>query len=94
MTNLPGAAFAPIFTPDGRSLVFASHGQDQGGKGFNFQLCKIDLDGTGLVQLTHGGTFNSFPHFSPDGKRLAWCSNRSTPKDQRQFHVFVAEWGR
>ena len=91
VTNLPGAAFAPIFTPDGKGLVFASNHHDNEGKGRGFELFRINLDGTGLERLTWTGLFNSFPHFSPDGKQLLWVSGRA-PRGPRQFDVCVAEW--
>lgn len=91
VTKLAGAAFAPIFTPDGTGIVFASNHHDRGGKGRTFDLFKVNLDGTGLERITWSGTFNSFPHFSPDGRRLLWVSGRA-PRGSRQFDVFVAEW--
>lgn len=91
VTHLPGAAFAPIFTPDGKSLVFASNHHDNAGKGRGFDLFRIHLDGTGLERLTFTGTFNSFPHFSPDGKKLLWVSGR-VMNGPRLFNVFVADW--
>jgi Tol biopolymer transport system component len=91
VTRLPGAAFAPIFSPDGKAIVFASNHHDQDGKGRGFELFKIALDGTGLERITWTGLFNSFPHFSPDGKKLLWVSGRA-PRGSRQFDVFVADW--
>lgn len=91
VTKLPGAAFAPIFTPDGKGLVFASNHHDRQGQGRAFDLFRIRLDGTGLERLTFTGTFNSFPHFSPDGKQLLWVSGR-VMNGPRQYNVFVAEW--
>ncbi len=91
VTRLPGAAFAPIFTPDGRAIVFASNHHDRDGKGRAFDLFRINLDGTGLERLTWSGLFNSFPHFSPDGRKLLWVSGRQ-PRGPRQFDVFVADW--
>jgi Tol biopolymer transport system component len=91
LTHLPGAAFAPIFAPDGKSVVFASNHHDQQGRGRGFELFKVNLDGGGLERLTWTGIFNSFPHFSPDGKKLLWVSGRA-PRGPRQFDVFVADW--
>jgi Tol biopolymer transport system component len=91
VTKLPGAAFAPIFTPDGKGIVFASNHHDNAGKGRGFDLFRINLDGTGLERITFTGLFNSFPHFSPDGHKLLWVSGRQ-PRGSRQFDVCVAEW--
>jgi Tol biopolymer transport system component len=54
----------PCFSPDGRSIVFSlitSQGpqldmiQFVSGKGFTMDLWRVELDGTGLRQLTHDG---------------------------------------
>jgi Tol biopolymer transport system component len=91
VSNLPGAAFAPIFTPDGKGIIFASNHHDDQGKGRGFELFRINLDGSGLERITWTGGFNSFPHFSPGSKRLLWVSGRA-PRGPRQFDVCVAEW--
>lgn len=91
VTRLPGAAFAPVFTPDGKGLLFASNHHDQDGKGRLFDLFRIGLDGQGLERITTTGGFNSFPHFSPDGRKLLWVSGR-VMNGPRQFNVFVADW--
>ena len=51
----------------------------------------INLDGTGLEQVTFDDTFDSFPMFSPDGKYLVWASNRNNG-GTRDTNLFVAEW--
>ncbi len=91
LTHLVGAAFAPVFSPDGKALVFASNWEDRQGKGRNFELYKVNLDGTCLERLTYTGNFNSFPHFSADGKKLLWISGREAAAP-RQFNVFLAEY--
>lgn len=91
LTHLKGAAFAPVFTPDDKAIVFASNHHDREGKGRTFDLWRINLDGSGLERLTWTGTFNSFAHFSPDGKRLLWVSGREAAAP-RQFNVFTADW--
>jgi Tol biopolymer transport system component len=91
LTRLKGAAFAPLFTPDDKAVVFASNHHDRDGKGRNFDLWKVDLDGGRLERITWTGVFNSFAHFSPDGKKLLWVSGREAAS-ARQFNVFVADW--
>jgi Tol biopolymer transport system component len=84
------ANFAPYFTPDDKAILFASNMEDP--KGRSFQIWKVNVDGSGLEQITHDPSgFCSFPMFSRDGKRLAFSSNRngSVP---RETNVFVAEW--
>jgi Tol biopolymer transport system component len=49
------------------------------------------VNGEGLEQITYDTDFDSFPMFSPDGKRLSFSSNRNNG-DTRSTNVFVADW--
>ena len=51
----------------------------------------IDIDGRNLTRITHGETFDAFPVFSNDGKKLAFSSNRYNG-DTRDTNLFIAEW--
>ena len=86
--------FAPFFHPDGTRIIFSSnvHGGSAAGSGRpTFHLHLIKDDGTGLEQITYSGGFNSFPMFSPDGKKLVWVSDRGTAS-RGEFNVFLADW--
>ena len=89
VTDLPGASFAPYFTPDGKQLIFSSNHEDPRGRNFNLYL--VNLDGSGLEKVTTEETFDGFPMFSPDGRYLAFSSNRGAAKPG-DTNVFIAEW--
>jgi len=51
----------------------------------------INEDGSGLEQITYDGIFDSFPMFSPDGKKIIFSSNRNN-NGTRDTNLFVADW--
>ncbi len=60
-------------------------------KGRDFDLYKINVDGTGLERITYNDTFDGFPMFSPDGKKLVFASNRHDAKPG-ETNIFIADW--
>ena len=93
VTNLGGANFAPFFFPDDSKILFASNHHAQGiSKGvLNFDLFAITPDGENLERITTYEKFDSFPMFSPDGRYLAFSSNRGNSKPG-ETNIFIAEW--
>jgi Tol biopolymer transport system component len=89
LTDFGCASFAPVFTPDGKQILFASNRHNCDGRGFELYL--MNADGSGLEQVTRFGGFTSFPEFSPDGKRLVFSSDRGA-KSRYEFNIFVADW--
>ena len=69
VTNLDAASFAPFFHPTEDVIVFSSNVGDPRGR--EFDLWAMRSDGSGLRRITHSPGFDGFPHFSPDGTRLA-----------------------
>jgi Tol biopolymer transport system component len=57
----------------------------------NFDLWMIRVDGTGLERITTYEGFDGFPMFSPDGKKLVFCSNRNG-SEPGETNVFLADW--
>ena len=93
VTRNGASNFSPFFHPDGKRIIFSSNvetREEEGGRP-SFHLYLIGDDGTGLERLTFEGRFNSFPMFSPDGKRLVWVSDRHA-KEPGEFNVFLADW--
>ncbi len=88
--------FAPSWHPDGKRIIFASNKDDWHADikqyGHNFELYLLNLDGTGLARITSNTVFDSFPMFSPDGKKLVWASNRN-PQKPHETDIFIADWG-
>ncbi len=89
VTRLGGANFAPVFTPDGKKIIFASNYENP--RSGAFDLFLISPDGTGLEKITTHPDFDAFPMFSYDGKKLVWASNRNgvRPGDT---NLFIADW--
>ena len=59
----------PQLSPDGEWLVFEGGDKQP-------DIFVIKTDGTGLQQLTNDAYKDVFPHWSPDGRRIAFHSNR------------------
>jgi eukaryotic-like serine/threonine-protein kinase len=76
ITNMPGGACQPSWSPDGKKLVFTSPCAIKKDSYPESSLFIIDADGGNLQPLptTPGGDFE--PAWSPDGKYIAFTSLR------------------
>lgn len=95
VTDLKAASFAPFFFPasvagaPNRRIIFSSNNGDP--KGREFDLWAVNSDGSQLERITDAPDFDGFPIFSPDGKTLAFSSNRGG-KARGETNVFLADW--
>ena len=70
-------------------VIFSTNHHKMKHDGFN--LFMINIDGTGLEQITYDGVFDAFPMFSPDGSKLIFSSNRNNGGGH-DTNLFIAEW--
>jgi TolB protein len=92
VTNNGAANFCPFFHPSGKKLMFASNLSDPKARSSDpFDLYLINTDGTGQERLTFFRTFDAFPMFSPDGKKIVWASNRMAAV-KGDTNIFIADW--
>lgn len=89
ITNFGCASFAPVFTPDGKKILFSSNKHNCDGR--KFELFLMNTDGSGVEQVTDLGGFASFAEFSPDGKKLIFASDWKAA-GRYEFNIFVADW--
>ena len=78
----------PAISPDGTTVLFSRGYVDMTRDQNQSNLWAIDVGGTRLRQLTDGAWNDSSPVWSPDGKRIAFLSNRS---GSTQLHVMWAD---
>lgn len=64
------ANLTAAFSPDGSQIVF------QNKIGNNTEVCSIQADGSGFVNLTNNEWKDGGPTFSPDGKQIVFSTNR------------------
>lgn len=77
------------FSFDGGELIFLSNLNNPRGR--NFDLYLIGVDGKNLERVTFSETFDGFPMFSPDNKKLVFASNRNAAQ-RGDTNVFIADW--
>jgi TolB protein len=66
----------PAWSPDGTQIVYASDiGKDSNGKR-NFDIWRMNVDGSSKTQLTTNGSTDLMPVYSPDGRFIYFLSNR------------------
>ena len=78
LTKNTGFCGVPVWSPDGRQIVFqCTDDVERTATERPWQLFVMNADGSGMRQLLRTASNDQVPHWSPDGKRLVFHSNRS-----------------
>lgn len=66
------------FSPDGSRVTFSSYATEEAARQSATEIFVMNVDGSGLIQLTRDHSHAAFPSWSPDGTRLVYSSYRGT----------------
>lgn len=75
LTNDPGNALRPAWSPDNRLIAFESNREGP------FHISVMDTDGKHVRQLTSGSNDDRHPVWSPDGKSIFYDSSDGSHQD-------------
>ena len=87
--------YSPSWSPDGKRIVFSSQrdGHFRGDHGITHEIYVIDADGGNQQRLTNNRNNDWAPSWSPDGKRIAFGSDRKGDLVTVDIYLMNADGG-
>ena len=92
LTNHPHADTNPSWSPDGKRIAFMSARDGHGGHGPSiYEIYVMDADGGNQQRLTNNPSDDRYPSWSPDGKRIAFESDRERKDNPHNIEIYVMD---
>ena len=92
LTNHPHADINPSWSPNGKRIVFMSARDGHGGHGPSiYEIYVMDADGDNQQRLTNNPSDDRYPSWSPDGKRIAFESDRDAEGQPHGIDIYVMD---
>ena len=93
LTNNPDGDWNPSWSPDGKRIVFSSRraGHFIGKAGITEEIYVMDADGGNRQRLTNNRKNDLLPSWSPNGKRIAFASDRKGHFENFEIYVMDAD---
>ena len=100
LTNNPGGDVNPALSPNGKQIAFMSDRDGHVREGHinahnspNYEIYVMDADGGNQQNLTNDPHDDRSPSWSPDGKRIAFWSNREADIKNAEIYVMDVDGG-
>lgn len=82
--SLGGVAYKPVWYPNADKIVFSYNNKKQS------DIYAVNIDGSGLINLTQSKYNEEAPDVSPDGKRILFTSDKDGNNNQEIYVMDLA----
>jgi Tol biopolymer transport system component len=99
LTDLKSVSTYASVSPDGMKIVFRGStstpafawDMSSTPKSLNSEIFVMDIDGKNVVNISNSASFDGWPYWSPDSRKVVFASNRSGKPNSGQLYVCSAD---